>query len=362
MAKKKTTAKNQAMPARITLETVKTVFMRALENPARGVPTLIGPAQWGKTHYALQWMAEAGAKTVLPMNPQTDLPEDIAGWPVRSRNQLSFTNPSAIPPQYLKADAPPWGLFIDELDKAKEDTLSALLTLLNPGERRLRYTKVPPSVPICVAMNEPKRELPEPLVARLLFIPFPPEAFQMEHRILSSDLLSPPEVKIPERPHAPGSYFKLREWLSVPEFQQDEAVRIAVVSGLFPANVVPKLLEEVSGVDSTRLDNWAETCTAADLVENLYTVLSAIPTVDEADALLDKLRQRAEKDPSGEWGRHFIYAVAESDEVLDWRFPPLRKGEDGNSLPFDIEEEKERGRRMIKALKEININESETEE
>jgi len=48
----------------ITLDTIKTIFMAAIEDPNRGVPTLIGPPQWGKTHYIREWLLENGASRI----------------------------------------------------------------------------------------------------------------------------------------------------------------------------------------------------------------------------------------------------------------------------------------------------------
>ena len=116
----------------ITIDTIKTIFMRAIEDPQRGVPTLIGPPQWGKTHYIREWLMEhmeslltgqykkyRNKTMTIPrdrvkmkiamVNPQSDMPEDIAGWPMRTKGELSFTNPSVTPASLFKKDAPPMG-------------------------------------------------------------------------------------------------------------------------------------------------------------------------------------------------------------------------------------------------------------
>ncbi len=326
----------------ITLDTIKTIFMAAIEDPNRGVPTLIGPPQWGKTHYIREWLGEYGAERIAMVNPQSDMPEDIAGWPMRSKGELSFTNPSVIPYSALKRGAPPWALFIDELDKAKDDTLSAMLTLLNPGERRLRETYIPCNVPVVVAMNEPRRELPEPLVARLLFIPFPPGEFGLKPPVANSQILTPPTVAIPERPAAPGSYFKLKAWFSCKEFSKDEAVRRAVVSGLFPAAAVPGVLGSLEDTYDIRSD-WAKTCTVEEFLAMIYMVLGTAPSIDAMGKIIVDLQDRADSDPTGEFGRACTHALIEREECssIHWRPDPTKE---------DISEMKAQGMEVAKGF------------
>lgn len=335
--KKKETTEEEPVVA--TLDTIKTIFTRALENPARGVPALIGPPQWGKTHYMRQWLLEAGVDHIVMVNPQTDLPEDIAGWPVRSKGELTFTNPPLIPPGHLKRNAPPWALAVDELDKAQDATLSALLTLLNPGERRLRETYIPPKVPICVAMNEPARDLPEPLVARLLFIPFPPAGFEMAPRVANSTALAPPEVRIPQRPFAPGSYFKLKEWFSVPEFATDEAVRNCVISGLFPAKAVPGVLGSLQD-NWNPSHEWAESCSVEEFLTMVYVVLGGARSIEDRSEILQKLAKRVEADDSSEFASAYAYALAVRGEDV--------KEVKGVKDEVDLDDLKARGLRAAK--------------
>jgi len=334
----------------ITLDTIKTVFMRAIEDPQRGVPTLIGPPQWGKTHYIREWLMEhmeslltgqykkyRNKTMTIPrdrvkmkiamVNPQSDMPEDIAGWPMRSKGELSFTNPSVTPASLFKKDAPPWALFIDELDKAKDDTLSAMLTLLNPGERRLRETYIPHNVPVVVAMNEPRRELPEPLVARLLFIPFPPGEFGLHPPVANSQILVPPTVTVPTRPAAPGSYFKLKAWFSCPEFARDEAVRRAVISGLFPASAVPGVLGSLEDTYDIRQD-WAKTCTVEEFLTMIYMVMGTAASIDAMGKIIVDLQERADGDPTGEFSRACVHALVESEECATIHFRERPSAED----------------------------------
>ena len=311
----------------ITIETIKTIFMRAIEDPQRGVPTLIGPPQWGKTHYIREWLLENGADRIAMVNPQSDMPEDIAGWPMRAKGELSFTNPSVTPASLFKCGAPPWALFIDELDKAKDDTLSAMLTLLNPGERRLRETYIPHNVPVVVAMNEPRRELPEPLVARLLFIPFPPGEFGLHPPVANSQILVPPTVTVPTRPAAPGSYFKLKAWFNVPEFAKDEAVRRAVISGLFPASAVPGVLGSLEDTYDLRQD-WAKSCTVEEFLTMIYMVMGTAASIDAMGKIIVDLQERADGDPTGEFSRACVHALVESEECATIHFRENPTSED----------------------------------
>lgn len=298
------------------------ILEEAMENPDRGVPMLIGPTQWGKTKFTIEdfMVGRMGIPrgNIVMMNPQNDLPEDIGGWPLREGRVLDFTQPASIPPRLLecKPDGTPvhkWGIFTDEVDKAREETLSAMLTFFNPDERRLRNTYIHRSVPIIGAMNEPEnRVIPEPLLARLLFLPWPPPGLQVANRAGLSQLshiaaemfATVPAVRFPQRPKSPGSLHKLSHWLKSRIFWESETARKLIVRGLFnEADAVVVLTRLREQMPEPTVD-WARNVTPAQMIEHIVDVLHA-GDYDESVKMLQELEQRAKKenDPTGEFER-----------------------------------------------------------
>ena len=285
-----------------TLPILSTLLDCCARDPLLGVPCLVGPTQVGKTYAVSAWAVGRGR--LVTVNPQTDLPEDIAGWPVRDGQRLLFTQPSLIPPDLLTRSD--WVLYVDELDKAHRDTLSALLTLLNPGERRLRATHLPAGVPIVCAMNEPEAPLPEPLLARLLFIPYPldvedvltrPELGTIKR--LAGEVWKMPEVSFPARPDTPGSLHRLARWTKERVFWESERLRQVVVRGLFSAKgaaIVLARLEESVPEPSVE---WVKRAKPQDLAEHLIQVLTAAG-IETRQEMVKAFSQRAADDPTGE--------------------------------------------------------------
>lgn len=299
------------------------ILREAVADPNRGVPVLIGPTQWGKTKFAIDEflvdLLKIPRGNVVMMNPQNDLPEDLGGWPVRKDNHLLFTQPANIPPHLLECDRKTgmplqkWGIFVDELDKAREETLSAFLTFFNPDERRLRTTHIHPSVPIIVGMNEPEnRVIPEPLLARLLFLPWPPPGIKVSGRphlrqlshIAEEMFGTPPAVRLPARPRSPGSMHKLVYWLNSKIFWDSERARQWIIRGLFneaDATLVMARMRERMPEPSAE---WARAVTPDQMIEHLVDVLHAGDYASSVK-LLKELEERAmkENDPTGEFER-----------------------------------------------------------
>lgn len=302
--KKKQTQTEETKPVVATIGTIKTILDLAWADPLRGVPVLVGPSQWGKTHFLRDWMGANGLRLVMA-NPQCDLPEDIAGWPYRTKGTLGFTQPPIIPAELLYENT--WGLFVDEIDKAREDTLSSLLSLFDPSERRLRRTILPEGVPLVGAMNVPRRPLPEPLVNRMLFLPWPPpggvdEMFPRNVRFAATSALPPVaklELSFPMRENAPGSYFKLSRWMSEKVFWEDEAVKQTVLHGLFPAATVPTILHTLRAAPPLSYVDWAREATPKDVALSIYHMLHKAP-IEERNEAMQILVEKAQKDETKE--------------------------------------------------------------
>jgi hypothetical protein len=304
---------------------LKVVVTRALEDPDRGVPVLIGPTQYGKTRWVWEILTDMGIerRNIMTINPQNDLPEDISGWPKRDGDYLSFTQPASIradlvSPENYDANGVPkvrWALFIDEMDKAQEAVLSCFLTLLNPDERRLRHTHISKHVPIIVAMNEPEgRAMPDPLLARMLFLEYPPHGMNISNRphlrplenIASELFIDPPVIKFPARPKAPGSLHKLVNWMSIPEFWRDEEIRRMIVRGLFPEAMAGAVLGKLQHKTPNPSKEWAQSVSPMDLVEHLLPVLTAGKYQDRVDVIETLAERCNNSDPTGELTRVFV--------------------------------------------------------
>lgn len=311
------------------LERLERIVMACVNDPLRGVPALIGPTQWGKTRWIVDLVRRMEMVPVM-VNPQNDLPEDLAGWPVRATNVhdgrevavLRFTQPSIIPPEFLRDDAPRWALIVDELDKAREDTLSSLLTLFNPDERRLRHTRIPNHVPIFVAMNEPVgRQLPDPLIARLMFLEFPPKGFSLEGRddlrvvmAFAGEVCSAPTIRFPQRPSAPGSLHKLVRWFEDRLFWEDEQYRHEIVRGLFSEKDTAIVLSRLNEQRPEPTEMWAKSVNLVNLPEQLYEVLN-VATFEQSAAIMKIIIDRSNSDPTGEWERVLIQFLT-SEPIL----------------------------------------------
>lgn len=335
MQRTKTNTKKEAMDTKDgrmpAEERIAWILDKAISDPMRGVVALIGPTQQGKTYMVQNYLRDRGYELVM-LNPQHDLPEDIGGWPMREGNQLSFTQPSAIPPHIFKQFNNPekkWALYIDELDKARDDTLSALLTLLNPDERRLRSTVIPKHVPIIVSLNE-RHTLPEPLVARLLFVAFPQEDMTLDNRKdlapvsrFANEICPSPKVSFPARPDTPGSLHKLVRWMADREFWIDTGIRWTVVRGLFSEKGASIVMSRLAEAPPKHGKEWAQVCTPPEMLEHIIEILSA-SNYQEGVEVLTELANRANNDKTGEMEKALaiflncqkaLHAVHRPDEI-----------------------------------------------
>lgn len=146
-------------------------FRRAEPEIQHLVPTLIGPAGVGKTTLVRRWASEMNMPVqVLLLG--TMLAEEVLGAPkvieVNGELRTVWSKPEWLLDQ-------PFVLFLDELDKAREDVVSAALTLLAEG--RVRKYFLPKGSQIIAVMQPVDREVflatrtGQALGDRLVFIP-----------------------------------------------------------------------------------------------------------------------------------------------------------------------------------------------
>jgi hypothetical protein len=129
-------------------------------------------------------------------------------------------------------------IFLDELDKAREENTSAVLTFLRNGE--IGQYKLPCGSVIIAAMNEIE-ELDEPLKARCCFLPFLPERRQ-------ADTLYEFTAKMPTLPDQVGNKEnrKVLEYLLQYDYSFIESPHLdLILRGLFPTSLVPRIKQIV---------------------------------------------------------------------------------------------------------------------
>lgn len=277
---------------------------------ARGVPCLVGPTGWGKTRSLGLLLRDLGYGPVVICNPQVDLPEDVGGHPYKDRDGfLTFTQPSMIPRDLVGKDG--WALVVDELDKAREDNQSAMLSLFE--ERRIRHTTLKPGVALVAAMNEPKRPLRPELLSRLLLLPYPgPDTRVLDREDLARNKWlwdglydAPPPVRLPERERSPRAAHRLTPWVEDKDFwgPERETCRTLVVQGLFDTAARDVVLSRF-GQHRVTVDplDWARTCTPRQFLETVVDVLTG-PTPQQVRDALQQIVDRMKADKSGEWQR-----------------------------------------------------------
>jgi len=299
----------------MTPELVAQIVKATWQNPRLGVACLIGPPRGGKTHFLRELAAAEGRRTVW-INPQCDAPEDVAGWPVRKGQTMTFTHPPNLPAEWLKATqaGEPGLVLVDEADKAQDAILSSLLTLLNPDERRLRWTYLAPSVGISVAMNEPMRTLPEPLVERLMYIPWPlpgsspfnlPDLRSLS--VVAAGCYHEPTIRFPQRKVTVGGLYLLKAWTQQPLFWAEEEIRCTVVRGLFPEAAAAAMLPRLQAKEMAIANpvEWAQRVSAAEAIPALlYAFREAIRQGRDAAMAFGNALEAAQKnDQSAEWQR-----------------------------------------------------------
>tara|TARA_R110002012_G_scaffold233843_2_gene407254 strand:- start:452 stop:1492 length:1041 start_codon:yes stop_codon:yes gene_type:complete len=271
----------------------------------RGQVILVGPTQCGKTTLVQYWAQALHGWPVVVMNPALSEPEDISGIPYRRDTVCLRTRSAAIPPEFAsEAMSGKWVLFIDEMDKARPETLSALLTLL--AERRIERFTYKPAAVVC-ACNMPRRPLAPELMARLIWAPYPPAGYNVLDRDDGlpnddkfTDIFPETEPQLPELPLTPGAMHKVHKWqLSTGSGFWNPQVREKLITGLFPETQAQVLINRYAEAATINGIEWAKKAGASDIAGSLVSILSA-SSVGERTAILTELQSRAQNDPTGE--------------------------------------------------------------
>ena len=308
------------------MTTTLDIVRAAWDDSARLVPCLWGPPRRGKTWGLLATARSytGAADRVLVWRPALDLPEDMGGLLRVRGGRGYYSTPPGLPAACIEAGGLGWVLIIDEVDKAKSDTLCTLLSLLD-HQRSIRDVRLP-ALHIACAGNAPETPLPEPLIGRLLHLRYP-EAADVAARQghydavsrepgaawlaeVSRVVLTIPRVALPARVSGEDSLAALQSWCAWPA-AADEAVRQRIVEGLFRSEDVPSILaalerDELAG---DHVEDWVRTAPLAVVVARLHAVVAeAEPGM--AGCALVALEARADADNTGEVRRAYAALLA----------------------------------------------------
>lgn len=283
---------------------LKTIFDETAGRKDRGIPCLIGPPQWGKTYSVMQW-SEMNGRKVVRLLAQTMEPEAICGYDVRNaKGELIWAPPSWL--RIIFSDpTQKWTLFLDELDKAREASQTALLTLL--CDRMVQNKMLPDTVAIVAAMNVPRSPLPPALVERLLFMQFPVQNTDLTEGIttlksIAKEYLECPNVPFPERIKNKGIAIRLESWTKFNGFWEDENLRSTVVMGLVPIKDIPWWQSKLDpkAFHGVNLATWAEKARPSDVRDSLISLLNSEKDQQKRYDVLKVLCDRANADPTSE--------------------------------------------------------------
>lgn len=188
-----------------TPEKVASFILRHTPEAARQWPCFLGPTGAGKTARARAIAAELGLRMVTLL-PATSLPEDILGLPVVKDEETLWTLTD-----WAKASREePCLIFIDEADKARPETVGALLTLMSGLQ--VRDVALHPATRILVAMQPVDRaeflstETGRAFAARMVFVPVQYDRariaamFGLDAAALASAAGKEPPVELPTLP------------------------------------------------------------------------------------------------------------------------------------------------------------------
>lgn len=216
-------------------------------------PALIGPTGSGKTTHAREYAAKHDYNYICVL-PGTGLPEDILGLPV-------VRDEKGVVTRYTQRTMPDWAraavttrsiIHIDEIDKARPDSIACLLTLL--ASREVHGVALHPETIILVS-GQPvpswwlDDESGRALTARLSWIRigYDHGFIERRHRRNVSWL---PTVEECEAPTLPVPSVRQVDWLYgfAKKHEADLELVAAVASGVLPRALVSEFMKSISEV------------------------------------------------------------------------------------------------------------------
>lgn len=224
----------------IALDALKLQQQVGLEDAK--VPVLVGKTSSGKTYWIQNELSKELDLPVVKILLQNETADEVLGFPkyLASTNELTYLKPA------WWSDTPSI-FFFDELDKSRDELHASILTLMREGTVRGR--PLPKGSVIIAAMNEADH-LSDPLKARSLFLPF-----EYQDRNCSlNDVAGYLQDKwtltpvLPQPSECMENVHYLEKLQTVrPTLAQESAVLHQVCIGLFPADVIPSIMDIMTG-------------------------------------------------------------------------------------------------------------------
>ena len=146
MARKKTTKLEKEELTGDLERVVEALCLHQQTNLEGLRPCLVGGTGAGKTTLAKEIAARLSLR-FLRLLPSQQLPEDIGGWPNGEGDSMVFK----LMEELKRACDEPYFILLDEIDKARPDTMGTLLTMLY--EKAIRNHTLHPQTVICCAMQ-----------------------------------------------------------------------------------------------------------------------------------------------------------------------------------------------------------------
>lgn len=213
-------------------------------------PCLVGYSGVGKT-YAVRQFAQSRELPLYVRLLATELPEEFLGVPVRHEAaDGQWVVRWAHPQWLLDAAARPSVIFLDELDKARQETLAAALTLLWTGE--VHGVRLHPETVIVAAMQpvDPAvwlaDETGQALSGRLCFIPLESNIdsllAQTGMHLTIPDTYTRPKFQLPV---SPWLNQRTLHWFITNAARFSHEQRTVVACGLFPQALAEELLSQM---------------------------------------------------------------------------------------------------------------------
>lgn len=288
------------------------------------VPVFVGKTSVGKTYWVANELSKELNLPVVKLLLQTRMPDEVVGF----QKHLGGKYLTHMLPSWWRAE--PSIIFLDEMDKPREELLSTILTFIRNGEIEGEY--LPKGSVIIGAMNE-SEWLPDPLKARCIFLPFLPEkrlgVIQELHDFVHETFVQQPVL--PEQAkNTDNAFFLDRMIETYPQLVYEPQTQEILLKGLFPSNSVPRiqqiLQDNCTMIDyrvlldnPKKLDRFAKTIkTPVEFSKHFWGFYNVGKTAKDAELLIGLMEHFANEslDPFEEVLRNnFKYAESHPEEV-----------------------------------------------
>lgn len=317
-------------------EIIFKIFDETFGRYDRGIPVLIGESNWGKTWTVEDYIQKRGYG-LTRLFLQSQEPETIQGYDIKETHPDGHSELVEAPPGWLRhmwrclKENPDQKhiLFVDEIDKAREQVLATTLSIFGSGVIK-NWTLDKSRVGIIGAMNAPLTPMKPELMSRLLPITFPFAEDQLTRglsriRTIAAEYLGMPKEDWGtfDRKKNKGVAHRLESWFDVPEFWKSEGLRNVLIKGLIPHKDIPwwQTRLDPKAFLSMDLMNWIREAGPAEIKDMLLPVFEACQDENERFNAMGELCKRATADPTGEVAQAFISIAGKVHDGI----PPIKK-------------------------------------